>query len=180
MKNYYDLLEVTPKASKEIIEKAYRVLIKKYHPDLYNGEERIYAENKTRELNEAYRILSSDFLREQYDLESEKEKQLNSENTVTDHYSQQNNNHINQKEPRRGKNKNQEKEEKPHKVGTIMSMVDLIKEIFRKRDRNGAPRKLQKEDKLAALLTFIIVIVIGVALWFIPFTHSFIRDLIPF
>ena len=38
MKNYYDLLEVTPKASKEIIEKAYRVLIKKYHPDLYQGE----------------------------------------------------------------------------------------------------------------------------------------------
>ena len=62
MKNYYDLLEVTPKASKEIIEKAYKVLIKKYHPDLYKGEERIYAENKTRDLNEAYRILTSDFL----------------------------------------------------------------------------------------------------------------------
>ena len=67
MKNYYDLLEVTPKASTEIIEKAYKVLIKKYHPDLYNGEERIYAEKKTRELNEAYHILSNEFLREQYD-----------------------------------------------------------------------------------------------------------------
>ena len=28
MKNYYELLEVNPKASKEIIEKAYKVLIK--------------------------------------------------------------------------------------------------------------------------------------------------------
>ena len=41
MKNYYDLLEVTPKASKEIIEKAYKVLIKKYHPD-YITEKKEY------------------------------------------------------------------------------------------------------------------------------------------
>ena len=80
MKNYYDLLEVNPKASREIIEKAYRVLIKKYHPDLYQGEEKVYAEAKLRELNEAYHILSSDFLREQYDMELEKEKQFN--NTI--------------------------------------------------------------------------------------------------
>ena len=80
MKNYYDLLEVTPKASTEIIEKAYKVLIKKYHPDLYNGEERIYAEKKTRELNEAYHILSNEFLREQYDLELEKEQNFSDSN----------------------------------------------------------------------------------------------------
>ena len=30
----YEILEVSEKASKEIIEKAYRVLAKKYHPDL--------------------------------------------------------------------------------------------------------------------------------------------------
>ena len=35
MKNYYELLEVNPKASSEIIEKAYKVLIKQCHPDLY-------------------------------------------------------------------------------------------------------------------------------------------------
>lgn len=180
MKNYYDLLEVTPKASKEIIEKAYRVLIKKYHPDLYHGEERIYAENKSRELNEAYRVLSSDFLREQYDLELEKERKFNNENAINNNYSKKNNKFDNQKEQSKAPNKKQEKEEKTHKVGTIMSMVDLLKEIFKKRNRSEGPRKLQKEDKIAAVLTLIIVIVIGVALWFIPFTHSFIRDLIPF
>ena len=34
MKNYYDILQVNPKASPEIIEKAYHFLAKKYHPDI--------------------------------------------------------------------------------------------------------------------------------------------------
>ena len=176
MKNYYDLLEVTPKASKEIIEKAYKVLIKKYHPDLYKGEERIYAENKTRDLNEAYRILTSDFLREQYDLELEKEKSFSNNN-----YNERNIKNTKNQKSNFDDNSNQyvTKEEKQHKVGTIMSMVDLIKEIFKKR-KKGEHREIKKEDKIAVLLTLIIVIVLGVILWFIPATNSFIRDIIPF
>ena len=34
MKNYYEILEVDRKASKEVIEKAYKALAIKYHPDL--------------------------------------------------------------------------------------------------------------------------------------------------
>ena len=34
VKNYYEILEVDKKASPEIIEKSYKVLAKKYHPDL--------------------------------------------------------------------------------------------------------------------------------------------------
>ena len=34
MKNYYDILQVNPKASKEIIEKAYSVLLEQYNPDI--------------------------------------------------------------------------------------------------------------------------------------------------
>ena len=179
MKNYYDLLEVTPKASKEIIEKAYRVLIKKYHPDLYNGEERIYAENKSKDLNEAYRVLSNDFLRKQYDLELEKEKQFN--NYEIENNMKQNTNNSNSRNKKREVlNKEKETNEKKHQVGSFMAMVDLLKEIFKKTNKKNKPRKLQKEDKIAAVLTAIIVIVIGIALWFIPFTHNFIRDLIPF
>ena len=180
MKNYYDLLEVTPKASKEIIEKAYKVLIKKYHPDLYHGEERIYAESKSRELNEAYHILSSDFLREQYDLELEKERKFNKENNTNRNYNKPNNNFNNQKEQNTTRKSSQEKKEKTHKVGTIMSMVDLLKEIFKKRNKSEGTKKIQKEDKIAAVLTLIIVIVIGIILWFIPATNVFIRSLIPF
>ena len=72
MKNYYEILEVNERASQEIIEKAYKILVKKYHPDLYTGEERLYAEQKVRELNEAYQVLSDDFLKSQYDLELKK------------------------------------------------------------------------------------------------------------
>ena len=174
MKNYYDLLEVTPKASKEIIEKAYKVLVKKYHPDLYSGEERIYAENKTRDLNEAYRILTNDFLREQYDLELEKETKFDNNNIrKRDNVKSENlkNNSTN--------NGYENREIKQHKVGTIMSMVDLIKEIFKKR-KKGERTEIKKEDKIAALLTLIIVVILGVILWFIPATNSFIRDIIPF
>ena len=32
--NYYEILEVNKNASPEIIEKAYKTLVKKYHPDL--------------------------------------------------------------------------------------------------------------------------------------------------
>ena len=174
MKNYYDLLEVTPKASKEIIEKAYKVLVKKYHPDLYSGEERIYAENKTRDLNEAYRILTSDFLREQYDLELEKETRFDNNNIrKRDNVKSENlkNNSTNYG--------NENKEIRQHKVGTIMSMLDLIKEIFKKR-KKGERKPIKREDKIAALLTLIIVVILGVILWFIPATNSFIRDIIPF
>ena len=37
MRNYYEILEVNSKASKEVIEKAYKVLVRKYHPDLYTN-----------------------------------------------------------------------------------------------------------------------------------------------
>lgn len=33
MKNYYKILEVDVKASKEIIDKAFKILAKRYHPD---------------------------------------------------------------------------------------------------------------------------------------------------
>ena len=174
MKNYYDLLEVNPKASTEIIEKAYKVLVKKYHPDLYQGEEKIYAEAKTRELNEAYRVLSNEFLREQYDLELEKENRFNEENNSI------NRNKLKEQITKNQKEKKEEKEQKPHKVGTIMSIVDIVKEIFKRRNKKGEKREINKEDKLAAIITLVIVIVLGIALWFIPATNGFMRSLIPF
>ena len=41
MKNYYEILEVNPKASQEMIEKTYKFLVKKYHPDLYSSIEKM-------------------------------------------------------------------------------------------------------------------------------------------
>ena len=69
MKNYYEILEVNKKASKEVIEKAYKVLVKKYHPDLNAGKSKKYSEEKIKEINEAYSVLTDEFMKEQYDME---------------------------------------------------------------------------------------------------------------
>lgn len=65
----YDILEVSEKASKEVIEKAYKVLAKKYHPDLQAEEDKMEAESRMKEINEAYNILSNDDTRKKYDVE---------------------------------------------------------------------------------------------------------------
>ena len=57
MLNLYEILEVSEKASKEVIDKAYHVLAKKYHPDLQQGEAKQKAEEKMKQINAAYEIL---------------------------------------------------------------------------------------------------------------------------
>lgn len=70
MKNYYDLLEVSHLASQEVIEKAYKTLVKKYHPDLQNDDiHKQEAEQKMKEINEAYDIISNPEKRSSYDQE---------------------------------------------------------------------------------------------------------------
>lgn len=69
MSNLYEILEVSEKASKEVIEKAYKVLAKKYHPDLQKEGDKENAEIKMKQINEAYEILSDDERRNQYDIE---------------------------------------------------------------------------------------------------------------
>lgn len=60
MRDPYEVLEVRKDASKDEIKKAYRELVKKYHPDQYgNNPLRDLAEDKLKELNEAYEYLMS-------------------------------------------------------------------------------------------------------------------------
>lgn len=66
-KNYYDILQINKNASPEIIEKAYKVLAKKYHPDLQAKENKKQAEERLKEINEAYEILSNPEKKQNYD-----------------------------------------------------------------------------------------------------------------
>src|SRR5881409_322501 len=64
-KDYYQILGVKKSSSEEEIKKAYRTLAKKYHPDKNKGNKE--AENKFKEISEAYAVLSDREKREQYD-----------------------------------------------------------------------------------------------------------------
>ncbi len=64
-REYYKVLGVDSKASPEQIKRAYRQLAKKYHPDLHPGDKA--AEEKFKELNEAYEVLSDPEKRARYD-----------------------------------------------------------------------------------------------------------------
>ena len=75
MANYYEILEVSEKASKEVIEKAYRVLAKKYHPDGKPQEEKAKAEQRMKQINEAYDVLSNEEKRRKYDSDLQWQKQ---------------------------------------------------------------------------------------------------------
>ena len=59
-KNYYQILEVDVNASFEVIEKAYKTLVKKYHPDLQENSLKNDSEAKLKLINEAYEVLSNE------------------------------------------------------------------------------------------------------------------------
>ena len=74
MKNFYEILEIDQNASQEIVEKAYKVLVKKYLPDLQttqNGKNK--CEEKIKQINEAYDIISNSDLRAEYDARLQEE-----------------------------------------------------------------------------------------------------------
>ena len=65
-KDYYKILEVPRTASQEEIKKAYRKLAMKHHPDRNKGDKS--AENRFKDINEAYAVLSNPEKRKQYDM----------------------------------------------------------------------------------------------------------------
>jgi len=64
-KNYYDLLGVSKTATEGDIKKAFRVLARKYHPDV--AQDKASAERRFKEINEANEVLSDPDKRRKYD-----------------------------------------------------------------------------------------------------------------
>jgi curved DNA-binding protein len=64
-KDYYKTLGVSRTASEDEIRKAFRKLARQYHPDV--AKDKAQAENKFKEINEAYEVLSDKDKRKKYD-----------------------------------------------------------------------------------------------------------------
>ncbi len=68
-RDYYETLGVDRNAPEEDIKKAFRKLARQYHPDLQNNENQKKAsEEKFKEVNEAYEVLSDSDKRKRYDM----------------------------------------------------------------------------------------------------------------
>lgn len=81
MKNLYEILQVNKNDSKEEIEKSYKKLVKKYHPDI--AKNKVKAEEIMKEINNAYDILSDEEKRRKYDEELSAKTSENTNNTNT-------------------------------------------------------------------------------------------------
>lgn len=175
MKNYYEILQVNENASQEIIEKAYKVLVKKYHPDLQDGDKSVYAEEVIKNINEAYEVLSDNFLREQYNIELQKDKKRKIEKL----YGKQEEK-VSPEKTKKNEKKTDEKvaDNKKNKVGTLDGIIDIIKVLLKNKPKREEIKEVTKKDFVALGLTVVVILVIGVILWFIPFTNSWMRELL--
>lgn len=90
--NHYELLEIRENASSEVIEMAYKALIRKYHPDVYRDDPE-FAHNITQQINEAHKVLTNPEEKTAYDnlLAAEREKINLKFQTKAEKYAFQNN-----------------------------------------------------------------------------------------
>lgn len=66
-RDYYEILGIDRKATDKQIKAAYRKLAREHHPDLHAGGAKATAEEKFKEINEAYQVLSDPEKRKKYD-----------------------------------------------------------------------------------------------------------------
>lgn len=187
MKNYYEILEVSEKASSEVIEKAYKALVKKYHPDLQPESSKKQAEEKIKLINEAYDVLSNNDKKVKYD------EELNKKNLV--HEQKINNEKQTIKKPHQQmqpKPKNNSNFQNEYNQTINDAYNNAYNEAYNRAYQQayinnlknmGYEIKYQKTFKehlitiAAVFFTIIILIIIGLILWTIPFTRNYLINL---
>ena len=187
--NYYDILEINKNASPEIIEKAYKTLVKKYHPELQENNLKNNYEEKIKKINEAYEVLSNpekkynddlnlnkiEISKEEYNnLYNENINLKNEINYLKNNYNQiQNNyNHFNNNQNNINQN------EINQKINNAVNQAyhDAYIQDLKNRGYKIKYKKTFK-DFLALFLTIIFIIIIGFILWQIPFTRNYFINL---
>lgn len=168
MKNYYEILEVSENASNEIIERAYRVLAKKYHPDMWSNSKSYWAENKFKEITEAYQILSNPTLRKQYDMEIGLNNFTNYK--YDNLYSEQKRlaQEINNIKTQNYSNEIKNKNNSSNSIFSYLKDFTFSLKNLLQNEKNKSPEERSKDFKAMAL-TIIIVSILLFIFWKVPF-----------
>ena len=190
MKNLYDVLEVSKFASKEIIEKAYKTLAKRYHPDLQEESNKKQAEEMMKQINEAYSILSDEQKRKEYDHRLEEEKKnLEVQNNITNNNNANNyNNDDNIRNVYQTNYQNQRKSEEELRRYYEEKQRKIEQEVERKAAEQyrknyidylhslgyRIKHKWRFKDFIVIFAVIGIIILIGYILWIIPSTHDWL------
>lgn len=181
-KNYYDLLEISKHASPEVIEKAYKALVKKYHPDLYEGD-KLQAEEILKQINEAYDVLSDSIKRAEYDATltevtpnysnlSEQPQQSNSKSPEELEYERQ----LELERQRQQEMKAQLEYERQVEAARQKAYHDAYIQDLRNRGYKIRYKKSFK-DYVRIAITILVLISIAWIAWQIPFVRNWFIDL---
>ena len=197
MITYYEILEVSRMASKEVITKAYKVLVRKYHPDLEQDKgKKEEAKEKMVRINEAYETLSDDEKRKKYDdtiaileekerIEQEKKKQqgkTQNVNTNVDNVNSNNNisinnidnaNNLNDDTKLQEEMQRAEEEIQMHKQNIVNKMYeDYYNTLRRMGYKVVTVRPLKERIKVYVIAGIVILLLI--LIYNIPFIRGFI------
>lgn len=180
MKNYYEILQVNKNASPEIIKVAYKLLVKKNHPDLKEGAEKQIAEEKIKEINEAYDVLSDPSKKDEYDAtlvnDSITQEQYNlilNENInlkkELNYFHNLYNRNINYNKPYSNMYNNKNTYSNAY---TNNSHINTNSNTYEKKEH------LEPKEKLKTLIAIILTFLILYILYKIPFINSFINNIL--
>lgn len=203
MITYYEILEVSRMASKEVITKAYKVLVRKYHPDLEQDEgKKEEAKEKMVRINEAYETLSDDEKRKKYDdtiaileekerIAKEKERQQSKTQNVNNNRNINvnrnidnsnnnisinnidNDNNLNNDTKLQEEMQRAEEEIQMHKQNIVNQMYEDYYNTLRRMGYNVVTVRPLKE-RIKAYLIAGIVILLLILIYNIPFIRGFI------
>ena len=139
VKDYYQVLGLTPEAPTEEIRTAYRKLAKANHPDKHKGDP-IYVE-KFKDIQEAYDVLSDSYKRKEYDDQLARQNSYNKKNSkkeqVANKKSSKSSNDNAQQQPQTEQSQ-QPEQPRPEEIKDIHTLVDMY---FKKRDITLQARK---------------------------------------
>ena len=192
MKNYYEILEVSENASKEIIEKAYRVLSKKYHPDLQEESKKEESKYKMQEINEAYEVLKDSVKRNIYDNKLEEERNFVKKKREQEIIEEQRNEFEKYKrkmsiERRDFSEVNEYEESKKNENIKRQEYKNVYKDAYQEACQNAYEDYLRSlgykikykwtwQGTKELFISILIMAIIAVGIWCFPPTHNFLVE----